>query len=200
MVIRNMALQPVRVSGRFRIRKADFPCTLNTCCEAEPAAACCPRNYTRLYLREPACGKCPRDTTNPNCRPYDATELPGWSARGPATVQPSQVDRTLLLEYGKDKAGSSGWQKPDLVAPGAAVSANSDGNRNSAGDGEEYGVQCGEQARPKTTMFGCDVIEGAASQYLPTAGSLLALPRFYWRACVCSLAGVRAGIRAFSLK
>lgn len=35
--------------------------------------------------------------------------------------------------------------------------ANSDGNRNSARDGENYGVQCGLGANVSTSMFGCDV-------------------------------------------
>ena len=47
---------------------------------------CCPRNYTRLYTseRKATCGMCSRDLSNPECRPYEASEIPAWSARGPA--------------------------------------------------------------------------------------------------------------------
>ena len=121
VVIRNMALQPIRVSGKLLIRKPEFPCTLVSCCQSEPTSACCPRNYTRLYTApDPTCGKCSRVETDPNCRPYESSQVPSWSARGPAKVQKSSVDREVqfVLEYGAEQAGAAGWQKPDLVAPG----------------------------------------------------------------------------------
>jgi hypothetical protein len=182
VVIRNMALQPIRVSGGLRIRKAEFPCTLESCCTSQPSSGCCPRNYTRLYVKpDPTCGKCSRDETDPSCRPYESSEVPSWSARGPAKVQKSSggaggprgggvnPEVQNLLEYGADQGGV-GWQKPDLVAPGVAVSANSDGNRNSAGDGEEYGVQCDKDGEVKTSIFGCDVLK--ALPYSATAAKI----------------------------
>jgi hypothetical protein len=128
---------------------------------------CCPRNYTRLYTseRKAMCGMCSRDLSNPECRPYEASEIPAWSARGPAKVKrpdPLVVNPLMTKVPGGEErlpdwpaSGGRGWQKPDLVAPGTAVAANSDGNSNSAGDGEDYGVQCGMPAKAETGKFGC---------------------------------------------
>ena len=41
----------------------------------------------------------------------------------------------------------------------AAVAANSDGDSNTAGDGLEFGVQCGESTNVSTSLFGCDVLQ-----------------------------------------
>jgi len=169
VVIRNMASQPVSVSGTFRIRKLDYPCTLEQCCMAEPAAACCPRNYTRLYNRLPKCAQCPRGNNDPNCRPYESSEVPSWTARGPAKVKSSR---------GELATDASGWIKPDVLAPSAAVAANSDGNRNTAGDGNEFGVQCGLSSNASTSMFGCDVLKSdvydASAATIQKAGSSVA--------------------------
>jgi len=57
-----------------------------------------------------------------------------------------------------------------VVAPSAAVAANSDGNRNTAGDGNEFGVQCGLSSSASTSMFGCDVLQSEI--YLPSAATI----------------------------
>jgi hypothetical protein len=111
IAIRNMALQPIKVSGRVRIRRVEYPCTLKACCDADfgPIAACCSRNYSRFYNTLPSCSQCGRDASDPDCRPYEESEIPPWSARGPAhATRPAS-------------GGTGGWLKPDLVAPGTAV-------------------------------------------------------------------------------
>ena len=109
---------------------------------------------------------------DPTCRPFEESEIPPWSARGPA--QASNQQQPAAATPAAANRGT-GWLKPDLVAPGTALAANSDGNTNTAADGEEYGVQCGRGANAttsecRTTSCGCDVL--AAAQYSAAAAMI----------------------------
>ena len=111
----------------------------------------------------------PQHPLDPTCRPFEESEIPPWSARGPA--QASNQQQPAAATPAAANRGT-GWLKPDLVAPGTALAANSDGNTNTAADGEEYGVQCGRGANAttsecRTTSCGCDVL--AAAQYSAAA-------------------------------
>ena len=43
--------------------------------------------------------------------------------------------------------------------------ANSDGNRNSAGDGEEFGVQCGFGSNVTLSVTGCEIKDDKVDEY-----------------------------------
>lgn len=104
MVIRNLALQPVKVSGKVTWRGLNYPCTLEQCCAED--ADCCSTEYGRNVESRDFCRKCNRGFEPGTCQLNEASELPSWSARGPAVSGSNTAYRRV---------------KPDLVAPGQMI-------------------------------------------------------------------------------
>ena len=167
IAIRNLALYKVIVKGKITIRKAEYPCTLTTCCEAQ--AACCSVNYTRasqvaqpelelvvlpalpvLILSQVSdfCSQCKLADTAATCTPFESNEVPEWSGRG---------------GLGVTGGPGAGRFKPDVVGPGdLVITANSDGNTQSNTD-TANGVQCKRRSSISTAAYGCSVT--AADNY-----------------------------------
>jgi len=141
IVIRNLALYKVILTGKITIRNVEYPCTLTTCCEA--GAACCSTNYTRAFQVADFCSQCKFSDTAATCTPYESNEVPEWSGRG-----------------GLGQTGiGSGRFKPDVVGPGdLVITANSDGNTHS-NTNTPLGVQCKSRSNIATATEGCQVID-----------------------------------------